>query len=177
MTPSLENLAPTSYYLMGSFGFIIALFAVLILMHIYRLCSDVIKTKAPTYLEYRVDNGHMSLTAKGNIYKLPIMGTVASQSLAINLNIQQLEKKSKKQQQLIQQAPLQQPVAPATPPVATGSFDITALFIRPIANIHVRIEKLAGDAPKIVQQNVDDKFCKLTLTDIKEGAYFKILFN
>lgn len=176
-TDSLVQFSPLSYALALAVGLFVGL-------HLCRLFNSVFssrRTNKQTFIEYRMENNHLEIVSISNIYKAPIMEQAGQQIMNIQLVVPQSPNRKAKRAAASNQAvptqPLPQPPQQAQPD-PNLDLSITALFEKPIINVRVaKIEKLSGSAPKITACLPDERWCKLSLIEIKNGSYFRIQFN
>jgi hypothetical protein len=175
LTKGFDSYSPASYGAAFLFGAIAILIAIRLMASSYLAITRNLRTKDETFIEYGVDNNHADITASANIYKGPLT-TVTGVTL-IQVNAGPAPKKNRSHPQ-IPHGQDHLPSAQSAAPDNGGSLDFVILFDRPIANVKLpKVTKKTGHTPKVLNCVMDERWCKFTLAEIKNGAVFRVDFN
>ncbi len=180
LTNFFNQYAPLSYVLGFSIGLIVLLLIALLIIQIFSCLNFKIKTLKETYIEYMMEDNHMSIKSSSNIYKTPRSGPAQQQVIQFNLIAVDPTKRtnSKGKKEISGQPALSPANSSQDKKQAEGNYDITVLFDKPIVNVKTpRIERIAGDLPKILSGYSDERWAIVILSGVRNGARFKVVFN
>jgi hypothetical protein len=161
LTTALQQYSPLSYGIAVFFGLISTLIVIRLILSAWLSFSQRLYTNKPTFVEYKIDNRRINLVRKSNMYREP----------SVVLEDIKPSQQNRKQRRADQSNNNEQP--------DIISARINAIFERPItsSSMHLKIESISGQCPTRENSIMDERYGNLTISNIKDGSYFRICFN
>jgi hypothetical protein len=161
---AMQAYAPLSYGVVALLSMAIAMWILNMCLNIWSRFAGIYTTREQTLIEYRVHDGRLNLISKKNIYKEPNS----------NVSIPHTVHGSNRQEK--------RALAARNEPVITrhpADARIIVMFEKPIhpSSFLCRIEPVAGESPIKNTTAMDERYAIIEISNLHDGAQFRIVFN
>jgi len=169
LTGSFDEYQPFLHGVVFFLFFFLAFILWLLIGWLWNIVSEKIMTKKATYVEYKVENGRLNLTAKSNIYKEPTcMLNVVIPTQVIKPN--RAQRRAGKNMPVVVQKDGSRKMVSAF---------LIVVFEKPIhpSSFHLRLEPMGGTSPTKDSHGYDERYAHIGISNLTDDAAFRIRFN